>query len=156
MNRQSRRAQAKQDKRQDREKARRKTARRARIQSLRQGRRQVVQRGKTQDRPRGGRLPGRFSGALAAATVFFIVLQALVPPQEQTSLNSVVSAAFYLLLGYFLCLWLLRRGVGRAMWVAVFSGVMLAIGIELGKLVRTEYSADIIMLALILPGLLLG
>ncbi len=157
MNRQFRRAQAKQDKKVEREKDRRKSERRARLQSVRQRRRRTTKPSSddTPAKPRG-RLPGRFSGALMIATVVFIVLQSAVPPPEQTAVNSAISAGFYLLLAYFMMLWLLRRSTERAFVMTIIAGVMLAFGAELGKLFRPEYSADYLMLALIVPGLLLG
>jgi hypothetical protein len=156
MNRQFRRAQAKQDKKVEREKDRRKSERKARIQSVRQQRRRVTKPSADSSPKPRGRLPGRFSGALMIATVFFIVLQSAVPPPEQTAINSGISAGFYLLLAYFMMLWLLRRTAERAFMLTIIAGVMLALGAELGKLFRPEYSADYLMLALIVPGLILG
>ena len=165
MNRQFRRAQAKQDKKVDREKERRKAARRSRIASVRQRRRQVRS---TRVEPKGdrgqagpekrsrGSMPGRFAGVLMGLTVFFIVLQSAVPVPDPTPINSVLSAGFYLLFGYFMVLWLKRRGSDRAFALALIAGIMLAVGVEVGRLVRPEYAPDLITLALTAPLLVLG
>ena len=165
MNRQLRRAQAKQNKKDDREKGRRRAARRARIASARQRRQRVRAsrsegratggEARSQERPKG-RMPGRFAGILMGLTAAFIVLQAAVPLPDPTPVNSVLSAGFYLLFGYFMVLWLKRRGTERTFALALVFGAALAIGVEVGRLLRPEYAPDIITLALTLPLLVLG
>ena len=181
MNRELRRAQAKQDKKAEREKEERKAARRRRIDSLRS--RRATQRaaakanagkkteaksggegaakatGKGGAAPAGrGRNPGRFAGALAMATVFFIVLQASVPPEpgDNDLLRSVTGAGFYLLFGYFAILWLMRRATPRPLLVTLVSGVFLTAGVEVAKLFQPEVPTDLLLLALALPGLVGG
>ena len=103
-------------------------------------------------------MPGRFAGILMGLTAAFIVLQAAVPLPDPTPVNSVLSAGFYLLFGYFMVLWLKRRGTERAFALALVFGAALAIGVEVGRspLLRPEYAPDIITLVLTLPLLVLG
>lgn len=158
MNRQIRREQERKQEKQDKDKEKRRSERRKRRQASKKAR----ERNKTTndgDEPvkrSGGRKPGRFSGALAAATVFFILLQAVVPTEETSLLNTFVSAGFYLLFGYFGTLWLLRRDTQRAVAFTLVSGAMLGVGVELGKYLQPELAFDPLLAALIVPGLVLG
>lgn len=178
MNRELRRAQAKQDKKVEREKEERKAARRRRIDTLRS--RRAARRaeakanaGKKPETKSGGesaakstpkagagrgRNPGRFAGALAMATVFFIVLQASVPPEpgDNDVLRSVTGAGFYLLFGYFAILWLMRREVPRPLFVTLLFGAFLTAGVEVAKLFQPEVPTDLLLLALAVPGLVGG
>jgi len=163
MNRQIRREQAKQDKKAQKEKLRKRAARRARIQNVRRGR--TAQRregGKSSGASpkasgdRGRRLPGRFSGALMIATVFFIVLQAAVPAKDMTTLNSVTGAGFFVLFGYFSELYLERRGGGRALLMTLVSGVLLAVGVSIARLVEPALTMDWLMMGLAVPGVVAG
>lgn len=181
MNREIRRAQAKQDKKVEREKEERKAARRRRVETLRS--RRAARRaeakanadkktdgksasegaakptGKKGGAPAGrGRNPGRFAGALAMATVFFIVLQASVAPEpgENDLLRSITGAGFYLLFGYFAVLWLMRRETPRPLVLTLVFGAFLTAGVEVAKLFQPEVPTDLLMLALAVPGLVGG
>lgn len=173
MNRELRRAQAKQDKKAEREKDERRAARRRKVDTLRSKRsaRRELARTAGAKKPDGakdgkpassasarGRNPGRFAGALMMATVFFIVLQSSVPPEEGGNdlLRSVTGAGFYLLFGYFAMLWLMRRDTPRPLVLTLVSGVMLTAGVEVAKLFQPEIATDPILLALALPGLVGG
>lgn len=168
MNRQLRRAQEKQDKKADKEKQRRRAARRSRVDSLRAQRSQrKTAPVKGEDKGSGGRgrNPGRFSGALLIATIFFIALNAAVPRPEAEAGGgflsspmafSVIGALYYGLFGYFAVLWMKRRGIDRPLWLALASGAMLAIGGEAAKLFQGGYSPDLPYLLLIPPALVLG
>jgi hypothetical protein len=180
MNRELRRAQAKQDKKVEREKEERKAARRRRIDTLRSrraarraeitanaGKKTEAKRaGDGAAKPSGkgaapagrGRNPGRFAGALAMATVFFIVLQASVPPEpgDNDLLRSVTGAGFYLLFGYFAILWLMRRETPRPLFVTLLFGAFLTAGVEVAKLFQPEVPTDLLLLALAVPGLVAG
>ena len=165
MNRQIRREQAKQDKKAQKEKQRKRAARRARVQNVR--------RRRTSERKEGGkpasgsstakasgakpkRLPGRFSGVLMIATVFFIVLQAAVPAKDMTTLNSVTGAGFFVLFGYFSVLYLERRGGGRALLMTLVSGVLLVVGVSIARLVEPSLTMDWLMMGLAVPGVVAG
>jgi hypothetical protein len=180
MNRELRRAQAKQDKKAEREKDERRAARRRKVDTLRARRSARREQARTtaakkpddakkkpEDTKAGkpasksaarGRNPGRFAGALMMATVFFIVLQGSVPPEEGGNdlLRSVTGAGFYLLFGYFAMLWLMRRDAPRPLVLTLVSGVMLTAGVEVAKLFQPEVPTDLVMLALALPGLVGG
>lgn len=161
MNRQIRRDQERKQEKQDKEKDKRRSDRRKRreqAQADRERRRKQKKEGGGGEAPKrtDGRRPGRFSGVLAAATVFFILLQALVPADDMTVLNTIVSAGFYLLFGYFFTLWLLRRGTERAVQLAVISGAMLGVGAELGKFLRPELTFDPLLAVMILPAVVIG
>ncbi len=182
MNRELRRAQAKQDKKVEREKEERKAARRRRVEMLRsrraarraeakasagtkaagksggEGADKPTQKGGSGAGPGRGRNPGRFAGALAMATVFFIVLQGSVAPEpgENDLLRSVTGAGFYLLFGYFAILWLMRRETPRPLVVTLLFGAFLTAGVEVAKLFQPEVPTDLLLLALALPGLVGG
>lgn len=186
MNREIRRAQAKQDKKAERDKQERRAARRRKVDTLRArraerrsqakanasverddgkpaaasgaGKTSTTKGGAGKAAPGKGRNPGRFSGVLMMATVFFIVLQASVPPEEAGNdlLRSVTGAGFYLLFGYFAILWLMRRDTPRPLLMTLISGFMLTAGVEVAKLFQPEVATDPLMLALALPGLVGG
>ncbi len=177
MNREIRRAQAKQDKKAERDKEERRAARRRKVETLRarrsERRTQIkasAAAGKGNEaktsKPQAsgaksagrGRNPGRFSGVLMMATVFFIVLQSSVPPDDTGSevLRSVTGAGFYLLFGYFAILWLMRRNTPRPLLMTLISGFMLTAGVEVAKLFQPDVPTDPLMLALALPGVVGG
>ena len=164
MNRQLRRVQSKQDRKTDREKEKRRAARRERLSSIRR-RRQRVRRKQgeegtdiTTPRPkRKGKLPGRFSGVLMGLTVVFIIMQAVVAsPEPTTTINSVLSAAFFLLFGYFVYLWLKRRETDNAVVLSLLFGVLLAVGVTVAKNLSPAIAVDLLELVLTLPLLVLG
>lgn len=180
MNRQLRRAQKKQDEKVDKERQQRKDKRQAKVSSLRERRAKRRQESleRARARKRGeesakgqassaaapaakgkGKRPGRFSGALMMATVFFIVLQSAVPPEqvgEVDVLRSVTSAGFYLLFAYFSTLWLMRRDTPKPIMMTLISGGMLTLGVELAKYFQADMGTDWLMLALALPFLVAG
>lgn len=175
MNRELRRAQAKMDKKAEREKEERRAARRRKVATLRAkraARSEKIKADATAKKVGGGdakpaakakpaargRNPGRFAGALMLATVFFIVLQASVPPtpDDNPVLRSVTGAGFYLLFGYFSMLWLMRRDTPRPLLMTLVTGFMLTAGVEVAKLLQPELATDYLMLALAVPGLVAG
>jgi hypothetical protein len=173
MNRQIRRAQAKQDKRADREKEERRAARARKIQQFRERRAatRAAARERAAARPAGRspaaissgdksapRRAGRFSGALMIATIFFIVLQSSVPPEPGGSdvLRSVTGAGFFLLFGYFSVLWLMRRGVPKPLRMTWITGAFLLAGVEVAKLLQAVVPLDPLMIALAVPGVVAG
>ena len=177
MNRQIRRAQAKQDKKADREKDERREARKRKVAQLREKRaaRRASARAKataTKDTgkdaaataeakagaKRPGKRAGRFSGALMIATVFFIVLQSSVPPMEGDNelLRSITGAGFFLLFGYFSVLWLMRRDTPRPLMMTWITGGLLLVGVEVAKAIQGIVPLDPLMLALAVPGIVGG
>jgi len=179
MNRQIRRAQAKQDRKADRDKEERRAARKRKLEQLRAKRaerRAQVRAGTKADASgkgeagargdaapkagakRPGRAPGRFSGALMMATVFFIVLQSTVPPEEAGNevLRMVTGAGFYLLFGYFSVMWLMRRTTPRALLMTWITGAMLIVGVEVAKAIQGVIPFDPLLVALSLPAIVAG
>lgn len=165
MNRQIRRAQAKQDQKAERDKAKRKEARRERVRTVRARqaeRRKAAADGKPSAAARPPteqerkRMPGRFSGALMIATVFFIVLQAAVPASETTTMSSITGAGFFLLFGYFSALFLLRRGAPNARVMTIVSGLALVAGVAVTRLFAPEGQVDWLMIGLGAPGVVGG
>jgi len=179
MNRQIRRAQAKQDKKAEREKEERRAARKRKVAQLRAKRaeRRTAARSKpaagerakagaTQEGPKdaakGGKKPGRragrFSGALMMATIFFIVLQSSVPPQPEDNelLRSITGAGFFLLFGYFSVMWLMRRDTPRPLLMTWITGGLLLVGLEIAKAVQGVVPFDPLMVALAAPGVVAG
>ncbi len=177
MNRQIRRAQAKQDKKADREKDERREARKRKVAQLREKRaaRRASARAKATaakdtgkdaaataeakaGAKRAGKRAGRFSGALMIATVFFIVLQSSVPPMEGDNelLRSITGAGFFLLFGYFSVLWLMRRDTPRPLVMTWITGGLLLVGVEVAKAIQGIVPLDPLMLALAVPGIVGG
>jgi hypothetical protein len=179
MNRQLRRAQKKQDEKADKEKQRRRSERRSRVANLRaqrSKRRSDSAKRREEGKSEGNagparsgrgrvRNPGRFSGVLLIATIFFISLNAAVPRPDVEAgggfLNSpeafsIIGALYYALFGYFAVMWLNRRQLGRPVPLALFAGVMLALGGEAAKMIQGEYSPDLLFLLLLAPALLIG
>ena len=177
MNRQLRRAQQKQDEKFDKERQKKKDKRQAKVSALkdRRARRRAESLERAEARKRGEtpkeaakpdgtpaakrKRPGRFSAALMMATVFFIVLQSAVPPEnpgEIDVLRSVTSAGFYLLFAYFSTLWLMRRDTPRPIMMTLISGGMLTLGVEVAKRFQGDTPTDLLMLALAVPFLVAG
>ncbi|MFU8887915.1 MAG: hypothetical protein ACNA8N_04865 [Trueperaceae bacterium] len=182
MNRQIRRAQAKQDKKAEREKEERREARKRKVAQLRAKRaeRRTAARSKpaaaadakdaaagaATDAGKGsgkagkkpGRRAGRFSGALMMATIFFIVLQSSVPPMEGDNelLRSITGAGFFLLFGYFSVMWLMRRDTPRPLTMTWITGGLLLVGIEVTKALQGVVPFDPLMVALAAPGIVGG
>lgn len=177
MNRQLRRAQQKQDEKFDKERQKKKDKRQAKVSAFRErrarrraealARAEARKRGETVKEPTSSdgaapakrRRPGRFSAALMMATVFFIVLQSAVPPEnpgEVDVLRSVTSAGFYLLFAYFSTLWLMRRDTPRPILMTLISGGMLTLGVEVAKRFQPDMTTDWLMLALAVPFLVGG
>lgn len=174
MNRQIRRAQAKQDKKAEREKEERRAARKRKVAQLRAKRaeRRVAARSKPsagdakaaapKDAGKGGKKPGRragrFSGALMMATIFFIVLQSSVPPMEGDNalLRSITGAGFFLLFGYFSTMWLMRRDTPRPLLMTWITGGLLLVGLEVAKAIQGVVPFDPLMVALAAPGVVGG
>ena len=180
MNRQIRRAQAKQDKKAEREKDERREARKRKVAQLRE--RRAARRAEARAKPaaraaekggdtsavpaagakagarRPGKRAGRFSGALMVATVFFVVLQSSVPPMEGDSelLRSVTGAGFFLLFGYFSVMWLMRRDTPRPLMMTWITGALLLVGVEVAKAIQGVVPIDPLMLALAAPGIVGG
>jgi len=178
MNRQIRRAQAKQDKKAEREKEERREARKRKVAQMRAKR--AERRNAARSKPaaagdgdkgaspdaakdtvkgaaKGGKKPGRragrFSGALMMATIFFIVLQSSVPPMEGDNelLRSITGAGFFLLFGYFSVMWLMRRDTPRPLTMTWITGGLLLVGIEIAKALQGVVPFDPLMVALAAP-----
>lgn len=175
MNRQLRRAQEKQEKKLEKDKEERRAERRRRLDQLRAQRRKRAEDAVARRRSQAGAKgkdgkdaapaaagkpspndPGRFSGAFAIATVFFIIIQGVVPTETDQSYESFVKAGFYLMLGYFLTLWLLRRQHAQAFVLSLLAGVILLTGTWLGFLMRPDAVLDPLAMILSLPLLLVG
>lgn len=149
MNRQLRRASGKTDKKNEREQQKRKEARALARQAARQTRSNRV------PGPPTARSPGRYAGWLTLASAVIMSLQAVAPQLERTTLTSIVDALFFVIFGYFLSLFLLRRTVPRAMLVTVGVGTLLGASIELAKYLQVGI-ADPIRVLLAVVGLLIG
>ncbi len=169
MNRQLRRANEKSDKRREREQERRKADRRAaRVVSSPSKSSKSSSTDKTSDktpattesggantRPAPGTRRQGLSLAYLVLVVGLIVAQAFLP-QQTDPFSLVVHALIYVILGYFLCLWLSRRGVARAFVFTLVAGVVLAVVVEAAKLVTSPAAPEPLFVYLSLPGLLLG
>jgi len=166
MNRQLRRANEKSEKRREREKEKQKEARRsARVYKAaakapppnRTDTKGDAKEDKAQGRPAPGTRRPRLTGAYLLLVIGVIASQAFLP-QETDTFSLVVQGLFYLILGYFLSLWLLRRGVARAFLMTVAGGILLAAGVEAVKLLGPGQGGEPnpLFISLSVPGLLLG
>jgi len=159
VNRQLRRAEEKKERKAEREKERAKAERQARREARKAAR--IAARNKPRDaapseapKPRQGgprqSNPGRFSGALTAATIFFIALQT-VAPTDGTIPSQLVSASFYLLYGYFAALWMTRREAPHVLTVTIIGGALMALVTLASQWFQPDLTVQPVMLALTLP-----
>jgi uncharacterized membrane protein YdbT with pleckstrin-like domain len=163
MNRQVRRAEQKKERKVEREKEKVKAERRARREARRAARSAEPEAGagssesgKTRSDAGSRRSnPGRFSGALMAATVFFIALQA-VAPGDASLAGQAISASFYLLFGYFAMLWMRRRAAPRPLAVTVAAGTVMAAVTLAGQIFQPNLQPLPLMLGLSVPLLIAG
>ncbi len=147
MNRQLRRAQAKLDEKADRDREKKKQARKDKVNAIKERRKHRRLSGVRAEAPKGPvnlasltpeqrkKMPGRFSGGFMIATVFFIILQAAIPPEDAGVQSSLVGAGFFLMFGYFSTLFLFRRGNDKAFGFTLTSGLALAIGVLMTRLI---------------------
>ena len=112
---------------------------------------------------RRGRLPNnRFTGILGLLTAFFVVMQS-ASRELVDNLNNNASTVDYvfhglsfLLFGYFVNLWLSRRGSVNALAIcAIFGGALLA-GVEIGKWFNFSLAPNPILIAIAIVGLISG
>lgn len=112
---------------------------------------------------RRGRLPNnRFTGILGLLTAFFIVMQSASLELVQklntsaTTLDYVFHALSFLLFGYFMNLWLSRRGTVNALPICLIFGVGLLAGVEIGKWFNFSLAPNPILVGLSVVGLIAG
>jgi len=112
---------------------------------------------------RRGRLPNnRFTGILGLLTAFFIVMQS-ASRELVTNLNTnasnldyVFHALSFLLFGYFVNLWLSRRGTVNALPICLIFGFALLAGVEIGKWFNFSMAPNPILIGLAAIGLVAG
>ena len=161
MNRQLRRAQEKADEKQQKDKVRAKKAKREKKEERRE-KRAAAKSNKTEAKKpakEGGqprRRPDlfyRFAGVVTMVTTVFIVLQALAPRPEETmtSFSLIVEVAYYFIFGYALVMWLSKRGVSRALPVAIATGVALAAALQAATFVVPVVAPELPTAALLAP-----
>jgi hypothetical protein len=166
MNRQLRRANEKSDKKKEREKQRRRKERIEARQSAKakpsaaKASPSKASTSKANDKAKvskPSRMPGRWAGPLAIATIFIVLLGAVLP-QQQTPLTFVIDIAYYLLFGYFACLWLLRRGTQRVLFLSTLGGFLLGVVVIATKLYQPAFAWQPLVLVLVLaiPAAFLG
>lgn len=152
MNRQIRRAQEKSDKKREKEQGNR-NPRRA---SASPGSSTPKKQRKSSGNAAGATLPGRFAGVFALVAVLLIASQALLPAPEMTIGEYIISALSYSILGYFLCLWLVRRAQPRALLITAAAGLMLSVGVESARFVQPDMTPFPLLIALAFPAAVLG
>ncbi|HEX7021688.1 MAG TPA: hypothetical protein VF171_02450 [Trueperaceae bacterium] len=161
MNRQMRRATEKSESKKEKDKVRQRRIRR-------QARVERTQRktAKPRPKPAADKTPsrtGRRSGLLTAAVIALLVFKEIAPAftaEDASQLTGVgayvIDAAYFLFLGYFGCVWLLRRSAARAFEKTLVAGVVLAVLIEGAKYFLPQLTPDLISLALAVPAVVLG
>jgi len=112
---------------------------------------------------RRGRLPNnRFTGILGLLTAFFIIMQSASLELVQklntsaTTLDYVFHALSFLLFGYFVNLWLSRRGTVNALPICLIFGIALLAGVELSKWFNFNLPPNLILIGLAAVGLIAG
>lgn len=93
---------------------------------------------------------------MALMTALFIVMQAFRPAAETNMVETFIGAFFYVFLGYFTSLWLMRRGTAQAIPVTISSGIVLATIVEVLKFTNEELAPEPLLVLLAVPGLILG
>ncbi|MDQ3458743.1 MAG: hypothetical protein M3498_05505 [Deinococcota bacterium] len=162
-----RRISEKSEKKKEREKADKRAARLAKVSAKRESRRTVtkpeikpsaVGGAPSETRPgEAGRPRNRFIGVLALVNVLVVSYGAFLAPAEPTLADTFMNGLLYITLGYFACRWFLGRGLGRrALYASVFSGLTLALGLELAKVFLDGLQPYPLNLLFVLPALLLG
>ncbi len=112
---------------------------------------------------RRGRLPNnRFTGILGLLTAFFIVMQSASRELVEKLLTSatpvdyVFHALSFMLFGYFVNLWLSRRGTVNALAICSIFGIGLLAGVEIGKWFNFRFAPDPVLIGLAVVGLIAG
>ena len=166
MNRQLRRATEKSDKKREKERDKRRGSRRTARQSTKAQAKPAPKETRKAPEPRSEQVTAKsreksrrqqwWAGIYVLMTVVIIGLQAILPEQEMDTFSQVIHGMFYLTFGYFLTSWLFRRGTPQAFLIALVTGGLLALGVELVKFFRPEVTADPLLVYIALPSLLLG
>jgi hypothetical protein len=172
MNRQIRRAQEKSEKKREKDIEKQREARKA-ARLSRRGKKPAKpsrpasseQRAKTEAKqadeapaqtaaPRPRR-SGRFAGFMALATLVLIIMGAF-NPREGAPLELVVDSFFFVFLGYFTALWLLRRASSQVLAIVMSGGLAVAIAVELLKTQGEGLSPQPLLIFTAVPALILG
>jgi Flp pilus assembly protein TadB len=140
MNRQLKRAQKKQEERAEKLKSKKKEYRQDKRQRQKVKRTEAKTRtkpiSKTEQKERAKRIPGRFSNIMTFVTLFFISLNSISPVNLENFWPDVLlKSAYYVFLGYFMTLWLARRGTPNPAVTTFAFSVLIGSGLELMKLV---------------------
>ena len=146
MNRQLRREQKRLDKKQEKEKSRRRTSRRSALAAVRERRDAAAKRaaksrdggdGKAASGPKGK--PARFAGLFAIVAAIGLALLGVQAGVEREGANVVFDVAlfplYFLMFGYFMSQWMMRRGSDRPLVTSLVTGVALALGIAVSQVV---------------------
>ncbi len=172
MNRQLKRANEKSDKKREREQERRKAQRRqsrVRVTQAKTAAKDAKDNSKDPGgpertaRPAPGTRRPWITVAYLLLAVTVIIVGAWIPT-ETDPFSLVVHTLIYLTLGYFLSLWLYRRGTSQALTITVVGGMLLAFGVEglklalpqLGLSAAEAATPNLLFTYLALPGLGLG
>jgi cation transport ATPase len=160
MNRQMRRVQKKAEDKQWKERDQLKAERLVKRQSILSRRRNRTKSSSSSPRTTLAKSKvGRWSGIFAIVSTLVIILQSVLPPST-TDQNPififVVQVAYYLLFGYFVYLWLERRGRPNALYWTVGVGAVLIAAINLALLFIPTMNPDWRVAALGVPMVALG
>jgi|FLYL01.1.fsa_nt_gi uncharacterized protein YciI len=105
--------------------------------------------------PARPRRSGRFAGFMALATLVLIIMGAF-SPREGEPLELVVDSFFFVFLGYFTALWLLRRASSQVLAIVMSGGLAVAIAVELLKTQGEGLSPQPLLIFTAVPALILG
>jgi hypothetical protein len=105
--------------------------------------------------PARPRRSGRFAGFMALATLVLIIMGAF-NPREGAPLELVVDSFFFVFLGYFTALWLLRRASTQVLGIVMSGGLAVAIAVELLKTQGEGLSPQPLLIFTAVPALILG
>ena len=151
-----RRATEKSDKRRDKDAPKPRRARASQAPSSKPSTSKPKDKGHERDVRITEKTPGRYSGVLGALTIVLILMQATFPQTELNQADIAVSAFAYVILGYFMVLWLLRRRLNQAMLITVITAMFLSAGVEGLKFLRFGTIVEPLLPLLSLPATLLG
>lgn len=142
MNRELRRIQKKADEKKGKEKTKNKQKRVSKIQNKRQKRKDKIikkSNSKSKSSKSGfntdrSKFAVRMAAPFTIFTAFFIGVQVFVPTKESDTFNPAITQAieiaYYLFFGHFLMIWLLKRGMKKALWYAIPAGLILTAGLQ--------------------------
>ncbi len=104
---------------------------------------------------------GRYAGIFSLLVIVFIILQAVLPrPTAEAGgiqqFSFVIEVLYYTLFGYFVYLWLARREQPNAFFIAVATGVALAVLLQGALFLLPGFEPNVQLLIFAVPAAIIG